>query len=360
MTSKLDKGVRQQQIIQLVRQSTGQRMLGTRELALKFGVSEMTVRRDFQELSLDGSFQRKYGGVVSMIESPPALRKEIGIWLVSKTGKYSDPFFNAILEGADRRFQELGYRIAYINTRSGISTVEHARTLLQSHPVDGIILLGFIIPESVQFLRENVRAIIQTTDMIDPELDMVTFDGYYGMRQVIDHLVKQGYRRLGFITGKYELRYQGFTDGIRAHGLSDDESLRVIVPFGLDGWTSELGQVGAQQLMQLPTPPDAIVCASDRIAIGALQWLHQHNMRVPDDVAVTGFDDIAEAQFTVPQLTTVHVHKQLIGELAAERIVERIENDQSVPLFIQTPTRLVVRQSSGSGDTRMGQAVQLP
>lgn len=95
--------------------------------------------------------------------------------------------------------------------------------------------------------------------------------------------------------------------------------------------------------MQMPNPPDAIVCASDLIAIGAIQWLHQHNLRVPDDVAVTGFDDIAESAFTIPPLTTVHVHKQLMGELVAERVVKRIENEQEIPLFIQTPTHLVIR-----------------
>jgi len=63
------------------------------------------------------------------------------------------------------------------------------------------------------------------------------------------------------------------------------------------------------------------------------QWLHQHHLRVPDDIAVTGFDKIAESAFTAPSLTTVHVHKQLIGELAAERVVKRIENADEVPLL---------------------------
>jgi DNA-binding LacI/PurR family transcriptional regulator len=137
-------------------------------------------------------------------------------------------------------------------------------------------------------------------------------------------------------------------DGVKANDLPTNAELCVLVPFGLDGWTPELGHIGAQQLMQLPNPPDAIVCASDRIAIGAIQWLHQHNFNVPEDIAVTGFDNIAESAFTVPSLTTVHVHKQLMGELAAERAVKRIENEQEIPLFIQTPTQLVIRQSCGS------------
>jgi DNA-binding LacI/PurR family transcriptional regulator len=70
---------------------------------------------------------------------------------------------------------------------------------------------------------------------------------------------------------------------------------------------------------------------------------------VPDDIAITGFDNIADSAFTAPSLTTVHVHKQLMGELAAERVVKRIENEDEIPLLIQTPTHLVIRQSCGSG-----------
>jgi len=98
--------------------------------------------------------------------------------------------------------------------------------------------------------------------------------------------------------------------------------------------------------LKLSKPPDAIVCASDLIAIGAIQWLHQHNIRVPNDIAVTGFDDIPESAFTTPALTSVHVHKHLIGELAVERVVKRIEDPAVIALRIQTPTHLVIRQSS--------------
>jgi DNA-binding LacI/PurR family transcriptional regulator len=345
----MNKIERHQQIIQLIDQSDGKNKLGTRELAEQFGVSEMTVRRDLHELSQEGLLRRQHGGASSLRQPRNHIRKEIGILLVSTTGKYSDPFFNAVLEGADGKLQELGYRIAYINTRAEVSTAAQARDLLQSNPVSGIILVGPPVgAESIEYLKANVSALIQTTGSIGPDLDNITFDGYYGIRQMVNHLLKRGYRRLGFITGLYDARQQAFMDGVKANDLPSDDDLCVVVPFGLDGWTPELGHIGAQRLMGLPQPPEAIVCASDRIAIGAIQWLHQHNIRVPQDIAVTGFDNISESAFTVPSLTTVHVHKQLMGELAAERAVKRIENEHEIPLLIQTPTHLVIRQSCGS------------
>ncbi|HLU11210.1 MAG TPA: substrate-binding domain-containing protein [Oceanobacillus sp.] len=351
----MNKEQRQNHILQLIQQSDGN-LLGTRELAEQFGVSEMTVRRDLQELSQEGLLRRQHGGAAPSQLRRPVERGEIGIILVSSTGKFTDPFFNAILEGADRRLQELGYRIAYINTRAEVQTAAQVRELLKSHPVDGIILIGFVGNEGIEYLKANVRALVQTTESIGPDLDTITFDGFYGMQQMVDHLVDNGYRRLGFITGGFDLRHKGFMDRVRAHGLPDDPELSVVVPkFSLDGWTPDIGYAGAEQLMSLANPPDAIVCASDRIAIGAIQWLHQHNYHVPEDIAVTGFDNIAESAFTAPSLTTVHVHKQLMGELAAERAVKRINNPDEIPLFIQTPTHLVIRQSCGSQENKAEQ-----
>src|SRR5690606_32754132 len=103
-------------------------------LAQHFGVSEMTVRRDLHELSRDGLLQRHHGGALPLSRADIPQRGEIGILLISETGKYSDPFFNAILEGADRKLRELGYRIAYINTRSEVRTASQARELLRYNP----------------------------------------------------------------------------------------------------------------------------------------------------------------------------------------------------------------------------------
>ncbi len=342
------KEERRNRILQLVQQTDGQQILGTRELAERLGVSEMTIRRDLEKLAQEGRLRRQHGGaaLVQPHEAPP---REVGILLVSRTGRYTDPFFNAVLEGVDRKLLQLGYRIAYINTRAEVSTAAQARDLLESRAVSGIILVGPpLSAESIEYLAANMPALVGTIEAISPDFDTITFNGYHGMRQMVDHLVSLGRRRLGFITGNYDARQQGFMDGVAAHGLPTDAELCVAVPFGIDGWTQQLGHSGAEQLMRLPCPPDALVCASDLIATGAIQWLHQHHLRVPDDIAVTGFDNIAESAFTAPSLTTVHVHKQLIGELAAERVVKRIENADEVPLYIETPVQLVIRHSCGA------------
>ncbi len=345
----MNKEERQNRIIQLIEQSGRAQILGTRQLAEDLGVSEMTVRRDLQELSQEGLLLRQHGGAGQVRPQPKPRQNDVGILLVSRTGKYSDPFFNAVLEAVDHKLHELGYHIAHINTHAEINTAAQAAHLFESRAVNGLILVGPpLSTEAIDYLKSQIRALVSIAGSAGGDYDTITFDGYHGIRQMVDHLVQRGYRRLAYITGHYDARQQGYLDGIAAHGLANEAALCVTVHAGIDGWTPQLGHIGAQQLMGLPHPPDAILCASDLIAIGAIQWLHEHKIRVPEDVGVTGFDNIAESAFTVPSLTTVQVHKRLIGTLAAERVVKRIENEDEIPLSIQTPTKLVIRRSCGS------------
>jgi DNA-binding LacI/PurR family transcriptional regulator len=216
--TQMNKLERQQYIIKLIEQSNEQKMLETRDLAEQFGVSEMTVRRDLQELSHKGLVRRQHGGVSHSVIAQRQERKEIGILLAFSTGKYSDPFFNAVLEGVDRKLQELGCRIAYIKPHSEINTAAQARELLESNKASGIILLGPLPkPESIAYIKANVRALVSTTETLGPDYDTVTFDGYHGIRYMVDHLVKCGYRRLGFITGHHDFRRKALLYGVKAH-----------------------------------------------------------------------------------------------------------------------------------------------
>jgi DNA-binding LacI/PurR family transcriptional regulator/biotin operon repressor len=348
----MNKQQRRDFVLKVLKKDGGVCVVSTRELAERLGVSEMTIRRDLHELAQAGLIQRQHGGATLPHHHPvtsPGQQGKIGILLTSGKDKYLDPFFNEVLQGADRILQTSGYRAAYIFSFSDVYTKEQARDLLHNYPVDGIILIGIHFSRSVEYLKENVKVLVGTNYSLGPDHDAILLDGESGIRALVDHLAKLGRRRLGFITGYRDLREEGFIKGVRANGLPDDAELRVrLVQGSFESWKPALGQRGAAILMQQKDPPDAIVCASDRIAIGAMQWLHHNGFRVPKDVAVTGFDNITDSEFTIPPLTTVHVHKELIGALAAERAIRRIENPNEVPLQIMTPTSVIIRESCGA------------
>ncbi len=347
----MTKQQRHNAILEVLQKDGSERVVSTRELAEHLGVSEMTIRRDLHELDQQGLVQRLHGGATlpQRLRAPSGQRGQIGILLTFGKNKYADPFFNEVLQGADRKLQELGYRAAYVFSFADVYTREQARDLLHNYPVDGIILIGAHFSRSVEYLKENVKVLVSTNYSLGPEHDAILLDGHTGIRALVNHLTALGRQRLGFITGYNDSREEGFIEGVRANNLPDHTELRVrLVQSSFESWTPELGQRGAAMLMQQKQPPDAIVCASDRIAIGAMQWLHQNGFRVPDDIAVTGFDNIPDSEFTIPPLTTVHVHKELIGALAAERAIKRIGNPNEVPLQIMTPTSVIIRQSCGA------------
>ena len=344
----MKKSQRQDLILRQAQAAQPQQLLSTQELARQFAVSETTIRRDFQQLARAGLIQRQYGGAQRSQPAGHSALGQVGILLLSRIDKYRDPFYNMVLEGVDSELERRGYHIAFVKTLHEINTTAAAERLLDSYDIKGLVLLGEALGESVAWLRRHIKPVVTVTDQQALDYEQVSFDGDGGMRLMVDHLAALGHRRLAYIAGYADIRYAGFRRGLAANGLPQEAALQQIIEPGPSGWTHDLGERGAANLLALPQLPDAIVCASDRLAIGAMGWLQRQGCRVPDDIAVTGFDNIPEAEFTFPPLTTVHVHKVLLGKLAAERLARRIECPGAVHLRITTPTTLVTRESCGA------------
>ncbi len=345
----MKKSQRQDLILKQLRGAAPHQLHATSELAAQFGVSESTIRRDLQRLADSGLLQRQYGG--AQLEQPLSQRERgpVGVLLVSRIDKYRDPFYNMVLEGVDRALERLGYQIAFVKTLHEVGTRAQAEQLLDAYTLSGLILLGTAETESIAYLRESISPIVTMTDKHDIEDDLLLFDGGRGMRLMVAHLANLGRRRLAYIAGYADIRYAGFCEGLAENNLPHDPRLHQNLEPGPSGWTPDLGERGARILMSQSSPkPDAIVCASDRLAIGAMAWLQREGYRVPEDIAVTGSDNIPDSEFTFPPLTTVNVHKELLGEIAAERLSKRLENPAEVYLKITTPVSLVVRQSCGA------------
>ena len=344
----MKKSERQGLIVRQAQVAEPQQLLSTNALARQFDVSETTIRRDFQQLASAGLIERQHGGAQLATATAPERLGQVGILLVSRIDKYRDPFYNMVLEGVDRELERIGYHIAFIKTLYEINSTAAAERLLDSYDIKGLILLGDGPSESAAYLRARIGPVITVTDKQELDADQISFAGDEGMRMMVDHVAALGRRRLAFISGYQDIRYAGFCQGLAANGLPHLEALHQIIAPGPSGWTPDLGERGAANLMSLAQAPDAILCASDRLAIGAMGWLQRNGYRIPDDIAVTGFDNIPDSDFTFPPLTTVHAHKVLLGKLAAKRLAQRIDNPHEVPLRITTPTSLVVRQSCGS------------
>ena len=182
-----------------------------------------------------------------------------------------------------------------------------------------------------------------------------------GMRAAVRHLIQDhSYKRIAFIRGisgqiDAEQRFQAYQDELKANNLRFDEDLVV------DGdYTTESGKAAIRVLLdERQLRVQAVVAANDSMAFGALEELQQRGIRVPDDVAVTGFDDLREAQVTGVPLTTVRQSFYTAGKRAVEALLKRINGD-TIPQVTLTPTQLLTRWSCGCLPENVRQAAVAP
>jgi LacI family transcriptional regulator len=214
----------------------------------------------------------------------------------------------------------------------------------------GLLLLGSgdLTDDAVRRLLQRVPAVLVDNHLLGHPAECVLPDHATAGFLATEHLAALGHRRIAFLPGprKYNTladRLQGFLGAMALRGLPVPPDL---LPPPVGG-TPRKGYHQMKQLLGLPHPPTAVVATSDKSALGALEALREAGRRVPQDVALVGIDDIADAAHTDPPLTTVHWPKRELGMLAVQRLLERIERPDAVPVKTLVPCSLVVRDSCG-------------
>jgi DNA-binding LacI/PurR family transcriptional regulator len=182
--------------------------------------------------------------------------------------------------------------------------------------------------------------------------DHVAIDNVAAARDVTAHLVGLGRRRIAAIGAQHtaeaataRLRLAGYGEALRTAGLEHDEAL--IAP--ALAWHRADGAEAMSALLAAGARPDAVVCFNDTLALGAMRALHDAGLRVPDDVAVAGFDDIEDGRFSVPTLTTVAPDKADLARIAVDLLAARLTAAEGMPPSEQTvPHRLIPRESTAA------------
>ena len=221
-----------------------------------------------------------------------------------------------------------------------------------SNKADGLILLGY--GDYLESQSRLERLVEQGTHFVrwgavlpgQPGIS-IGCDNFQGGHDITAHLLGQGRRHIAFL-GHASNHYPEFFERYRgyAHALLS-EDLRVLHPLQVDAVTAEQsGYEAAQELLARGQQFDAIFAASDLIAVGAMKALHERGLRVPDDVAVVGFDDIPLAAFVNPSLSTVQQDTKLAGTILVETLLALINNEPAESRTI--PVKLALRRSSGA------------
>jgi len=220
------------------------------------------------------------------------------------------------------------------------------------HLLDGVILNPISL-EVEDLARINVPIVLLGERLLGAPYDHVVIDNVAAARLAMQHLLGLGRRRIAAVDLREErgdtprLRLRGYTETLTQAGLVIDQSLIVSTPATRHGRME--GIEGMRHLLTLGCPPDAVLCFNDLVALGAMRVLQDAGYRVPDDVAVVGFDDIEEGRFAAPRLTTIAPDKDEIGRLAVSMLLGRVNGSRtSPPERVQPPFQLIVRESTVS------------
>jgi DNA-binding LacI/PurR family transcriptional regulator len=255
-------------------------------------------------------------------------------------------FYHDLLASMEREAAESGYDLLLMPHTSS-SAAGYLRALRARHVVGLISLAPNIADARIRALGDaKVPAVYVDARIQGPFATYVTSDKIDGAWQATSHLLDLGHRTIAFVGAPREWinseeRRLGYQQALAQRGIAADQSLE-----RLEGFEASDGYTAASALLAERRDFTAIVSVSDVVAIGVIRALYEQGLRVPEDVSVTGFDDVVLAGYTTPPLTTVHQDHVLLGRGAVARLRGLIEGT-SAPLPLVAPTQLVIRQSTG-------------
>jgi len=260
---------------------------------------------------------------------------------------FAEPYFASIVRGISAGLTGSGLQLLLAVAQSPADREQLEHYLTGQH-VDGVLLVSLHGIDTLPARLESrgVPTVLGGRPLGERPVACVDADNRGGARQAVAHLVAAGRSRIAAIRGPADMtvgqeRHAGYLDGLAQAGLAVDDSLVEPGDFSLDA-----GAAAARALLARRPDLDAVVAASDAMAIGAMRTLRAAGRRVPGDVAVVGFEDSPSAAHTDPPLTTVHQPVELMGREMVRMLLTRIAGSTPEESLVILPTHLVVRDSA--------------
>jgi LacI family transcriptional regulator, repressor for deo operon, udp, cdd, tsx, nupC, and nupG len=269
------------------------------------------------------------------------------------------PYFAELLQAVIPAARKLGYNVLVDQTDGDR---QHEGELIGHGPkrflYDGMIISPLGLAQQDLSARDPQLPLVVLGERVsDGTFDHVGIDDIAASTEAVSHLISIGRTRIAAIgdqpypTGEAaQLRTRGFRAAHEAAGLPVDESLII----GTARFNRIDGATAMQALLDRSDPPDAVFCYSDLVASGAIHTILGRGLRVPEDIAVIGYDDIEDGRYSHPTISTISPDKKAIAQLAVDRLILRIAATEPIPgVELRAPHQLIPRQSTLGGAARM-------
>lgn len=237
-----------------------------------------------------------------------------------------DPFFSELIRGIEVTAASHGYLVLIGDCAHQNQQEKTFVNLIITKQIDGMLLLGSRLPFDASIEEQRNLPPMVMANEFAPELELPTvhIDNLTAAFNAVNYLHELGHQRIGCIAGPEEMplchyRLQGYVQALRRCGVTVDPHY-----IARGDFTFEAGGNALRQLFELPQPPTAVFCHSDVMALGALSWAKRQGIKVPDDLSIIGFDNIALAEFCDPPLTTVAQPRFEIGCEAMLLLLDQI------------------------------------
>ncbi|WP_371742074.1 MULTISPECIES: ribose operon transcriptional repressor RbsR [Pantoea] len=284
--------------------------------------------------------------------APSALARSLKIKQTRTIGMLltasSNPFYSEVVRGVENSCYERGYSLILCNTEGDEERMNRSLETLMQKRVDGLLLMctETHLPSADILNRyPSVPMVMMDWAPFEGRGDIIQDNALLGGELATQYLIDRGYTRIACIAGPLDktparLRLDGFHQAMAASGLAVPPGYVVDGDFEFQG-----GFNAMNQLLALDPPPQAVFTSNDAMAVGVYHALYQAGLRVPQDMAVMGYDNIELARYLTPPLSTIHQPKDELGELAIDTLIHRMSDpDASQQTLVLTP-ELVERGS---------------
>lgn len=324
------------------------------DVARQAGVSTATVSRVLsgKPYVSDAVRQRVLDAIGELNYHPSRVARSLRVQRSSIIGliisDIQNPFFTAIVRAVEDVAQQRGYSVILCNSDEDVEKELTYIQLMLAEQVSGMIVSPTASNNEVyrRLVERRVPVVAIDRRADDVPMDMVVGDNVSAAHQLVSHLIENGYRRIGAVLGIPEAstgaeRYQGYQEALLEHGLPlAPELVRSGMPRSQNGYELTL------ELLGQTLRPDAIFTGNNLLTIGALRAIHELGLRIPDDIAVAGFDELDWMFLVKPALTVVMQPTYEMGRQAAELLLARIDDPERPPQQVVLQPTIKVRESS--------------
>ncbi|MDZ7401095.1 MAG: GntR family transcriptional regulator [candidate division KSB1 bacterium] len=329
----------------------GDQISSQNELAQEYGVSLITVKKALTELIREGVLFSRVGKGTFVAQPAPSIdftqHHTIGLVL----SDLKNPFFSLILHSVEQKISENGYNLLLSNSSQNIEKEESQIHRFRDLGVDGMIIAStshvYRATETIRKLKDDNFPFVMVSYIEDEDIYYVGTDHELGAFIATEHLIQRGYQKIGYLSGESgnllaELRLKGYRRALEQYGRPFRPEFIFPLPMKFRDYDSGY-QIG-QQFFQKSDRPEALFVYNDLSALGFEQAVLDQGYKIPDDVAIIGFDDIERGKYAPVPLTTIHQPTDEIGQQSVEQLMKIIDGEPVAVRTILKP-ELIVRSS---------------